>query len=48
MKMYIGNYKPPVKNSSVRKITSTPPCRGFNGSMIGRIHNARAGCGCGK
>jgi hypothetical protein len=48
MKMFIGNYKPAFNKSSVIKVTTSQPCRGFNGSMIGRIHNAKAGCGCGK
>ena len=55
MKMYIGNYSPSsayiatkTGGNNYLKQKGPQPCRGFSGSMLGRIHNARAGCGCGK
>ena len=48
IKMHIGNYSPVAKQTRPRPSSRAPPCRGFTGSIIGRIHNARAGCGCGK
>jgi hypothetical protein len=53
IKMYIGNHnhKSPVlkttaSNQPLQRQSQIPI--GINGSMLGRIHNARAGCGCGK
>jgi hypothetical protein len=41
---YKPNYRPPLVQTTINKINPT-----LNASMIGRIHNARPGCGsCGK
>lgn len=47
MNLQIGNTVRQTQSSQQPNIARVP-VGGLNTSMIGRIHTAKAGCGCGK